>query len=33
MNECDTDYSRKETLTAEEIAERAAAVTPKRAAD
>jgi organic radical activating enzyme len=27
--ECDTDYSRKETLTAEEIAERAVAVTPK----
>jgi 7-carboxy-7-deazaguanine synthase len=27
-SECDTDYSRKETLTAEEIAERAADITP-----
>ncbi len=27
--ECDTDYSVRETLTAEEIADRAAAVTPK----
>lgn len=26
--ECDTDYRRRETLTAEEIAERAAAITP-----
>src|SRR5947207_15974129 len=27
--ECDTDYSRRESLTAEGIAERAAAITPK----
>jgi organic radical activating enzyme len=27
--QCDTDYSARETLTAEEIAERAAAITPK----